>query len=85
MRHTCCFQAPCSICQHTLDIFGEDPDALVRPNIAAQHLGMDSYSQAHHLAKAPMDARNHAQHRIDYVGAVAPYQERITIQLDWNL
>ncbi len=56
-----------------------------RPNIAAQHLGMDSYSQAHHLAKAPMDALNRAQHRIDYVRAVAPYRDRITIQLDWNL
>ena len=76
---------PTQIVMQYLDIFGEDQDAFVRPNIAAQHLGMDNYSQAHHLAKAPMDALNHAQHRIDYIRAVAPYRDRITIQLDWNL
>ena len=76
---------PTQLVMQYLDVFGEDQDAFVRPNIAAQHLTMDNYSQAHHLAKAPMDALNRAQHRIDYVRAVAPYRDRITIQLDWNL
>ena len=76
---------PTQIVMQYLDVFREDQDAFVRPNIAAQHLGMDNYSQAHHLAKAPMDALNRAQRRIDYIQEVAPYRDRITIQLDRNL
>ena len=76
---------PVQIFMQFLDVFGEDQDAIARPNIASRHLRMDSYSQAHHLARAPMDQLNQAQHRIEYIRAIEPYQDRIAIQLDWNL
>lgn len=68
-----------------LDVFEEDLDATNRPNRAAQVLGMTDHSRAYHLAKNPMDDLNRAQHRVNYVRAVAEYPDRIAIQLDWNL
>ena len=67
------------------DVFDEDLDAISRPNRAAQILSTKEYGEAHHLAKNPMDDLNRAQHRVNYIRAVADYTNRIAIQLDWNL
>ena len=71
--------------QGYLDVFGDDQDAVIRPNHASRWLSTSEYVRAHHLAQQPMDDLRRAEFRVRYIRALAEIPRRICIQLDWNL
>ena len=68
-----------------VDVFGDDQDAIIRPNHASEILGTADYSHAHHLARQPMEDLCRAEFRVRYIRALHQAGRRICIQLDWNL
>lgn len=68
-----------------IDVFGDDQDAIIRPNHASKILGTSDYSHAHHLALQPIENLRRAEFRVKYIQALDECTGRICFQLDWNL